>query len=96
MKAHASRADRLIRKGGRVRQSSLSGNLQLRLGDWLRLAGQLRARLGETDAAFAWLESAYEVRWTQLPLIRIEPDFASLHSDPRFNDLLRRMGLPES
>ena len=57
---------------------------------------RIYASLGEADAAFRWLESAYEVRWALLPNIRVETEFASLRDDPRFQDLLRRIGFPES
>jgi TolB-like protein/DNA-binding winged helix-turn-helix (wHTH) protein/Tfp pilus assembly protein PilF len=49
--------------------------------------------LGERDAALARLQKAYEEREDQVALLKIEPLFASLHSDLRFRDLLRRTGL---
>ncbi len=49
--------------------------------------------LGDKDQAFAWLEKDFEARSGQLARIRWEPPFESLRSDPRFADLLRRMGL---
>jgi serine/threonine protein kinase/tetratricopeptide (TPR) repeat protein len=51
--------------------------------------------LGERDQAFEWLEKAYRVRDDQLTWIRIDPVFGSIRSDPRYTDLLRRMGLPQ-
>lgn len=50
--------------------------------------------LGEKDQAFVWLEKAYEERHPYLILIKVEPVFENLHSDPRFADLTRRIGLP--
>jgi tetratricopeptide (TPR) repeat protein len=52
------------------------------------------AGLGEKDQAFAWLEKAYQERHPYMILIKVEPVFQSLHSDPRFADLTRRIGLP--
>jgi eukaryotic-like serine/threonine-protein kinase len=52
------------------------------------------AGLGEKDQAFVWLDKAYEERAFQMQWIGIEPRWDSLRSDPRFEDLLRRMGLP--
>ncbi len=52
------------------------------------------AGLGEKDLAFTWLEKAYEERPFDLSYIKAEPRMDSLHSDPRFQDLLRRIGLP--
>ncbi len=49
--------------------------------------------LGERDQAFEWLEKAYQVRDYQLTPIMIDPVFGSIRSDPRYTDLLRRMGL---
>jgi tetratricopeptide (TPR) repeat protein len=51
--------------------------------------------LGEKDQAFAWLERAYEERSTFLTELKVEPMFDSLRSDPRFQDLLRRMNLSQ-
>jgi hypothetical protein len=53
------------------------------------------AGLGEKDQAFAWLEKAFQDRSSLLVDLRVEFPFASLHDDPRFKDLLRRMNLPE-
>jgi tetratricopeptide (TPR) repeat protein len=49
--------------------------------------------LGDKDQAFAWLDKAYEERSGAMCWIKIEPKFDPLRSDPRFIDLLRRMGL---
>jgi serine/threonine protein kinase/Flp pilus assembly protein TadD len=49
--------------------------------------------LGENDEAFAWLERAYEGRDSWMDYLKIDPRLESLHSDPRFTDLLRRMNL---
>ncbi|MDQ6786398.1 MAG: hypothetical protein M3033_06215, partial [Acidobacteriota bacterium] len=51
------------------------------------------AKLGEKDEAFAWLEKAYQERFYALTILKVDPRFESLHSDPRYDDLLRRMGL---
>ncbi|HAF13004.1 MAG TPA: hypothetical protein DCK99_04735, partial [Blastocatellia bacterium] len=52
------------------------------------------AGLGEKDQAFAWLDKGYEQRAFQLQGIKVEPRWDSLRSDPRFQDLMRRVGLP--
>jgi TolB-like protein/Tfp pilus assembly protein PilF len=49
------------------------------------------AGLNEKDQAFAWLQRAYEERFN--PSILVRPAFDVLHSDPRFQDLSRRLGL---
>lgn len=51
------------------------------------------AGLDEKDAAFTWLEEAYRQHAFQLQTINLEPRFDNLRSDPRFGDLLKRMGL---
>jgi serine/threonine-protein kinase len=50
------------------------------------------AQLGENDQAFALLEKAYEKR--QIRNLK-SPIFDSIRLDPRFQDLLRRLGLPQ-
>jgi serine/threonine-protein kinase len=47
--------------------------------------------LGEKDQAFTWLERAYEERSGMPTEFMVEPMFDSLRSDPRFQELLRRM-----
>lgn len=56
----------------------------------------LYAKLGDKDNAFHWLDRAYEEREGQaLTLLKVFPDFDTLHGDPRYQALLRKMGLPE-
>jgi tetratricopeptide (TPR) repeat protein len=52
------------------------------------------AFLGEKDRAFTWLEKAYGEKSGFLSYIKSHPNFDSLRSDPRYADLLKRMGLP--
>jgi serine/threonine protein kinase/Flp pilus assembly protein TadD len=52
------------------------------------------AGLGDKDQVFIWLEQDFQARVGPLSRIRWEPPFESVRSDPRFADLLRRMGLP--
>jgi TolB-like protein/DNA-binding winged helix-turn-helix (wHTH) protein len=51
--------------------------------------------LGEHEQAFAWLEKAVEDRSPNLPWLKVDPRVDPLRSDPRFQDLLRRMNFPE-
>jgi TolB-like protein/DNA-binding winged helix-turn-helix (wHTH) protein len=53
------------------------------------------AGLGEKDQAFAWLDKGYEQRAFQLQWIQLEPRWDNLRSDPRFQDLVRRMRLTQ-
>ncbi len=54
------------------------------------------AIIGETEEAMTWLERAYEDRDPLLLFAKIDRRFDPLRSDPRFDDLLRRIGFPES
>ena len=49
--------------------------------------------LGDADQAFAWLEKAYQER-SKLDSLNVDPRNDRLRSDPRFQDLLRRMNFP--
>lgn len=51
------------------------------------------AGLLEMDAAFEWLEKAYDEQNQTLALLGVSPIFDDLRADPRFTGLLRRMGL---
>jgi len=56
--------------------------------------GMCYAQLGRNDQAFMWLEKAYERRDGTINHLKAEPEYDVLHSDPRFQALLRRVGLP--
>jgi tetratricopeptide (TPR) repeat protein len=53
------------------------------------------AGLGDKDQTFAWLDKAYQDRSFFLIWLKVEPLFDSLRDDSRFQDLLRRVGLPQ-
>lgn len=53
------------------------------------------AGLGEKDNAFKWLEQSYQDHSGNLTWLKVDPYIASLRSDPRYADLLRRMNFPE-
>ena len=56
----------------------------------------LYAGLRESDQAFAWLERAYDERSNfSFMTLKVEPRLDPLRSEPRFQDLLRRVGLPQ-
>ena len=50
--------------------------------------------VGEKDEAFRWLEKSNQDRGTDLGRLIVDPLVDSLRSDPRFTDLMRRVGLP--
>jgi TolB-like protein/Tfp pilus assembly protein PilF len=49
--------------------------------------------LGENDEAFLWLEQAYKEQSNILLFVKVHPYFDPLRGDPRFEDLIRRIGL---
>ncbi len=49
--------------------------------------------LGEKEEAFRWLERAINEHSATIHDIAVDREFQSLHSDPRFSDLLRRIGI---
>jgi tetratricopeptide (TPR) repeat protein len=51
--------------------------------------------LGDNDRAFAWLEKAFAERESSMPSLRYFIAWDPLRSDPRFNEMVRRVGLPE-
>jgi tetratricopeptide (TPR) repeat protein len=52
------------------------------------------AKLGENDKALAWLERSYAEK-VPMPFLQVDPDLKKLHSEPRFQDLVRRIGFPQ-
>ncbi len=53
------------------------------------------ASIGDKNKAFEWLERAYEVRLRFVATIGVEPALDSLRSDPRFGELLKKIGLEQ-
>lgn len=58
------------------------------------IIAQIYIALGETDLAFVWLEKAYNERSPNLLGLKSWSFYDPLRSDPRFADLIRRVGLP--
>jgi Tfp pilus assembly protein PilF len=56
-------------------------------------AASAYVQLGDNEKAFYWLNKAYDEH--ELLFIQCSPEFDSLHSDPRYADLMRRMRLPQ-
>jgi serine/threonine protein kinase/TolB-like protein/Tfp pilus assembly protein PilF len=53
------------------------------------------ALMGDRDHTFEWLEKGYAERSGRMEYIKAEDSFEPFHSDPRYIDLLKRMGLPQ-
>ncbi|QQS32323.1 MAG: tetratricopeptide repeat protein [Acidobacteriota bacterium] len=53
------------------------------------------ARLGDKDKAFEYLNKAYDQREPQIAELKIRLPLSSLRDDPRFKELVRRVGIPE-
>jgi len=51
------------------------------------------ARVGEPDKAFAWLERSFEGRSARLTHLKVDARYDNLRADPRFTQLLSRIGL---
>jgi len=49
--------------------------------------------LNKKEHALDWLEKAVEERSTSLVILKVDPMFDSLHADPRFKEILRKIGL---
>ena len=53
----------------------------------------LYSLLNEKDHTFAWLEKAYQQRSPLMEFLKEDPDFDNVRSDPRYSELLRKVGL---
>jgi serine/threonine-protein kinase len=48
--------------------------------------------LGDHDDTLAWLERGFEERDHKMNLLKVDPQWKNLHGDPRYEDLVRRIG----
>jgi tetratricopeptide (TPR) repeat protein len=82
---------------GRRREAlDLLDNLKRRANPSYSYAAEIAmiyASFGERDEAMSWLEKGFDERFN--PGVLLRPGFGSLRSDPRFQDLVRRVGLPQ-
>ncbi len=58
-----------------------------------RSMGLIYTALGDHDAAFHWLELSYQHREESLCSLKVDPKLDRLRDDPRFDELIRRIGL---
>jgi tetratricopeptide (TPR) repeat protein len=56
---------------------------------------QIHARLGEKSHALESLDQAFNQRDSNLTYIKVEPAFDDMRSDPKFQQLLQRLGMPQ-
>jgi hypothetical protein len=54
------------------------------------------AGMGNNNQTFRWLEKAFDDRANWLVWLRFDPRWDCIRSDPRYADLLRRIGIPDS
>ena len=55
----------------------------------------LFAGIGDADSAFQWLEESYTKRESQMPFLKVDYRMDPLRADPRFQNLVHRVGLPQ-
>jgi len=58
------------------------------------VVAEIRAVRGESDLSFTWLDKAADARDPYMSELLTDPVLVSLYSDPRWNLLLKRIGLP--
>ncbi len=58
------------------------------------LRATLMSDLGRIDECFEWLGRACDERAIEVVYLNVDPDWDSVRADPRFQDLLRRVGFP--
>jgi TolB-like protein/Tfp pilus assembly protein PilF/tRNA A-37 threonylcarbamoyl transferase component Bud32 len=95
--------------GDETAQAYAKGGLRAAISRMIELRKQLARRryvdpasiaydyaaLGEKDQAFFWLEKAYSEKAAGLQFLKVAKEMDPFRSDPRYIDLLKRMGLPQ-
>jgi hypothetical protein len=56
---------------------------------------EIYADMGNSDMAFQYLEAAYREHSAELVRLQVNPAYDNLHTDPRFQNIVRRIGLPQ-
>jgi TolB-like protein/Tfp pilus assembly protein PilF len=91
---------RVFQRSGHLAAMKALADSEVRASAYRYVAPSEIARIyfaaGDKERGFAWLERAYEERDGNLELIGHEPSIAPYRSDPRYANLLRRLGLPTS
>jgi hypothetical protein len=59
------------------------------------VVGFIYAKAGDKDQAFAWLEKGLKEKSDGIQYLKTNPMADSLRSDPRYADMIKRMGLPQ-
>jgi TolB-like protein/DNA-binding winged helix-turn-helix (wHTH) protein/Tfp pilus assembly protein PilF len=91
----ANLARAYVASGMRSEAVNLLGDLKKRSNPGYSNASEIAmiyASLGDRDQAMNWLEKGYEERFN--PGVLLRPGFDPLRSDPRFQNLVHRIGLP--
>ena len=91
----ANLARAYVASGKRSEAENLLSDLKKRSSPSHSLASEIAViyvALGDTDQAITWLKRGYEERFN--PGVLLRPGFDPIRSDPRFEDLVRRIGLP--
>jgi len=57
--------------------------------------GLIYAGLGDVDRAFEWLERAYEIRDGWMTTLKVSAELVPLRTDPRYAQLVARVGFPQ-
>jgi TolB-like protein/tetratricopeptide (TPR) repeat protein len=85
--AHAGRRTDALRLLGELNRRQQAG--------YVPAAAFVNAYLGmgDKEQAFAWLERGYQEHSTILQFLKVHPFFDPLRDDPRFGELVRRVGL---
>jgi serine/threonine protein kinase/Tfp pilus assembly protein PilF len=87
---HAGGWKGALTKGIEIRQAQRKGSYRSAYD-----IADLYAALGEKEEVFRWLNTAYEERDWHMEGLRTDFRLDSMHSDPRFAELVRKVGLPQ-
>jgi tetratricopeptide (TPR) repeat protein len=88
--AHAGRRTDALRLLGELKRRQQTG--------YIPTAAFVNAYLGldDKEQAFVWFEKAYEEKSNILQFLKVHPFFDPVRGDPRFADLVRRVGLEQA